>query len=278
MPDRIAYFPLDTQTDPVPDAAILDALAVAAGFGCRIHAVNLAVNVPPVASPLGGFMINVEGMARAVEERSRAACQRQTALIEGAASAGRVVAVVTREVGMGGAMSAAAAEARLFDLSLVPVASANTSPQDMAQALVFESGLPVLLVPEGASPAPLDHVAIAWDGSRVAARALQDALRLLQPGGRISVLTVKGEKALVGADPSGALAAALQARGHDAVAVSVALDGRPIAEAMQAGARDAGAALLAMGGFGHSRLRDFILGGATLGVLSDLRMPVLLSH
>jgi nucleotide-binding universal stress UspA family protein len=278
MPDRIAYFPLDTQTDPVPDAAILDALAVAAGFGCRIHAVNLAVNVPPVASPLGGFMINVEGMARAVEERSRAACQRQTALIEGAASAGRVVAVVTREVGMGGAMSAAAAEARLFDLSLVPVASANTSPQDMAQALVFESGLPVLLVPEGASPAPLDHVAIAWDGSRVAARALQDALRLLQPGGRISVLTVKGEKALVGADPSGALAAALQARGHDAVAVSVALDGRPIAEALQAGARDAGAALLAMGGFGHSRLRDFILGGATLGVLSDLRMPVLLSH
>jgi nucleotide-binding universal stress UspA family protein len=278
MPDRIAYFPLDTQTDPVPDAAILDALAVAAGFGCRIHAVNLAVNVPPVASPLGGFMINVEGMARAVEERSRAACQRQTALIEGAASAGRVVAVVTREVGMGGAMSAAAAEARLFDLSLVQVASANTSPQDMAQSLVFESGLPVLLVPEGASPAPLDHVAIAWDGSRVAARALQDALRLLQPGGRISVLTVKGEKALVGADPSGALAAALQARGHDAVAVSVALDGRPIAEAMQAGARDAGAALLAMGGFGHSRLRDFILGGATLGVLSDLRMPVLLSH
>jgi nucleotide-binding universal stress UspA family protein len=278
MSDRVAYLPLDTQADPLPDAAILSALAVAAGFGCKVHAVNLAVNVPPVASPVGGYMINVEGMARAVEERSRAACQRQTALIEGAPTARSVVAVATREVGMGGAMIAAAAEARLFDLSLVPVASGSTSPEDMAQALVFDSGLPVLLVPEGASAAPLDHVAIAWDGSRVAARALQDALRLLQPGGRISVLTVKGEKALAGSDPAGTLAAALRGRGHDAVAVSVALDGRPIADALQAGARDAGAKLLAMGGFGHSRLRDFILGGATLGVLSHLRMPVLLSH
>jgi nucleotide-binding universal stress UspA family protein len=278
MPDRIAYLPLDTQADPIPDAAILGALAIVAGFGCKIHAVNLAVDVPPVASPLGGFMINVEGMARAVEERSRAACQRQTALIEAAPTAGSVVAVVTRAVGMGGALSAAAAEARLFDLSLVPVASTSTAPQDMARALVFDSGLPVLLVPEAAKPASLDHIAIAWDGGRVAARALQDALRLLSPGGRISVLTVQGEKALAGTDPAGTLAAALQRRGHDAVAVSVALDGRRIAEALQDAAREAGAPLLAMGGFGHSRIRDFILGGATLGVLSQLKMPVLLSH
>jgi nucleotide-binding universal stress UspA family protein len=278
MPDRIAYLPLDTQADPIPDAAILGALAIAAGFGCKIHAVNLAVDVPPVASPLGGFMLNVEGMARAVEERSRATCQRQTELIEAAPTAGSVVAVVTRAVGMGGALSAAATEARLFDLSLVPVASTSTAPQDMARALVFDSGLPVLLVPEAAEPAPLDHIAIAWDGGRVAARALQDALRLLSPGGRISVLTVQGEKALAGTDPAGTLAAALQRRGHDAVAVSVALDGRRIAEALQDAAREAGAPLLAMGGFGHSRIRDFILGGATLGVLSQLRMPVLLSH
>jgi nucleotide-binding universal stress UspA family protein len=278
MADRIAYLPLDTQSDPVSDAAILTTLAVGAAFGCKVHVSNFAVNVPPVASPLGGFMINVEGMARAVEERSRAACQRQTALIEAAPTAGSVVAVTTREVGMGGVMSAAVAEARLFDLSLVPVPAGSTSPQDMAQALVFDSGLPVILVPEGAQPAPLDHIAIAWDGSRVAARALQDALGLLEPGGRISVLTVQGEKALAVTDLAGTLATALQRRGHDARAVTVALDGRPIAEALQTGARDAGAKLLAMGGFGHSRLRDFVLGGATLGVLSHLRMPVLISH
>jgi nucleotide-binding universal stress UspA family protein len=278
MPDRIAYLPLDTQSDPVAPAALLNAIAVAAAFGCKIHVSNFAVNVPPVASPLGGFMINVEGMARAVEERSRAACQRQTALIETAPSAGSVVAVATREVAMGGVQAAAVKEARLFELTLVPVVADNSSPQDLAQALVFDSGLPVLLVPEGAGPAPLDHVAVAWDGSRVAARALQDALRLLEPGGRISVLTVQGEKALGVSDLAGTLAAALRQRGHDANAVTISLDGRPIAEALQSGARDAGARLLAMGGFGHSRLRDFILGGATLGVLSQLRMPVLISH
>jgi nucleotide-binding universal stress UspA family protein len=223
-------------------------------------------------------MINVEGMARAVEERSRTACQRQTAVIQAAPTAASLSAVTTREVGMGAVMASAVAEARLFDLSLVPVPAGRSGPQDMAQALVFDSGLPVILVPEGAQPAPLDHIAIAWDGSRVAARALQDALRLLQPGGRISVLTVQGEKALAATDLAATLATALQRRGHDAVAVTVALDGRPIAEALQAGAQDAGARLLAMGGFGHSRLRDFILGGATLGVLSHLRMPVLLSH
>jgi nucleotide-binding universal stress UspA family protein len=278
MPDRIAYLPLDTQSEPVPDAAILSALAVGAAFGCKVHVSSFAVNVPPVASPLGGFMINIEGMARAVEERSRAACQRQTALVKAAPTAAGVVAVATREVDMGGVLSAAVAEARLFDLSLVPVPAGSTGPQDLAQALVFESGLPVILVPEGAQPAPLDHVAVAWDGSRVAVRALHDALRLLEPGGRISVLTVQDEKALAATDPAGTLAAALQQRGHDARAHTITLEGRPIGEALQASAGDLGARLLAMGGFGHSRLRDFILGGATLGVLSQLRMPVLLSH
>jgi nucleotide-binding universal stress UspA family protein len=278
MPDRIAYLPLDTQSDPVPETAILSALATGVAFGCKIHVSNFAVSVPPVASPLGGFMINVEGMARTIEERSRATCQRHAALIEAAPTAGSVVAVATRDVGMGGVLPAAAAEARLFDLSLIPVPTGSTSPQDMAQALVFDSGSPVILVPEATRPMPLDHVAIAWDGSRVAARALNDALHLLKPGGRISVLTVQGEKALAVTDLAGTLATALRLRGHDAVAVNVALEGRPIAEALQASAGASGAKLLAMGGFGHSRLRDFILGGATLGVLSHLRMPVLLSH
>jgi nucleotide-binding universal stress UspA family protein len=223
-------------------------------------------------------MINIEGMARAAEERARAECQRRKAVIEAAPAADRVVAAPIREITMGGAMGAAAVEARQFDLSLVPVPADGAGPQDMAQALVFDSGLPVILVPETAKAAPLDHIAVAWDGSRVAARALNDALHLLAPGGRVTVLTVHGEKALARDDLAGNLAATLRLRGYDAKAANIALDGRPIGEALQAGAREAGAGLLAMGGFGHSRFRDFVLGGATLGILSHLRMPVLLSH
>jgi nucleotide-binding universal stress UspA family protein len=217
-------------------------------------------------------------MARAAEERARVECQRRKAVIEAAPVADRVVASTIREITMGGAMGAAAIEARHFDLSLVPVPADGAGPQDMAQALVFDSGLPVILVPETAKSARLDHVAVAWDGSRVAARALNDALRLLVPGGRVTVLTVHGEKALAAEDLAGNLAATLRLRGYDAKSANIALDGRPIGEALQAGAKEAGAGLLAMGGFGHSRFRDFILGGATLGILSHLRMPVLLSH
>jgi nucleotide-binding universal stress UspA family protein len=60
--------------------------------------------------------------------------------------------------------------------------------------------------------------------------------------------------------------------------VDIALDKRSISTALQEAALSEGAKLLAMGGFGHSRLRDFVLGGATKGVLSDLRLPLLLSH
>jgi nucleotide-binding universal stress UspA family protein len=278
MPDRIAYLPLDGQNDSTTDPAILAAVAVGAAFGCKLHVTNFTVDVPPVASPLGGFMINIEGMARAAEERARAECQRRKAMIEAAPAADCVVAVTIREIAMGGVMGAAAVEARQFDLSLVPVPADGAGPQDMAQALVFDSGLPVILVPETAKAAPLDHIAVAWDGSRVAARALNDALHLLAPGGRVTVLTVHGEKALAREDLAGNLAATLRLRGYDAKAANIALDGRPIGEALQAGAREAGAGLLAMGGFGHSRFRDFVLGGATLGILSHLRMPVLLSH
>jgi nucleotide-binding universal stress UspA family protein len=107
---------------------------------------------------------------------------------------------------------------------------------------------------------------------------LCDALPLLAAGGRVSVVTVQDEKSLSGSGIAHALAAALERRGYAAKAVNIALDGRTIATALQDTALSEGAQLLAMGGFGHSRLRDFILGGATKGVLSDLRLAVLLSH
>ncbi len=74
------------------------------------------------------------------------------------------------------------------------------------------------------------------------------------------------------------LASSLDVRGYDAKADDLTLDGRSIATALQDAALAEGAQILAMGGFGHSRMRDFILGGATKGVLADLRLPVLLAH
>ena len=265
MPDRVAYIPLNTYPEAAPDDAILGAISFAGALGCKVHVSTFAVDIPSVGSPLGGYLINVEGMARAAEERSRAECKRLQALVEKTGSAGLGVSVTSHEVVMGGTPSSAATEARYFDLSLVPWSAEAVATQDMAQSLVFGSGLPVILVPPTTATGTVEHIAIAWDESRVAARALGGALWILPPGGKVSVLTVHDEKALTGAGLAQTLASSLDLRGYDAKAVDLTLDGRNIATALQDAALAEGAQLLVMGGFGHSRMRDFILGGATKG-------------
>lgn len=278
MPDRLASIPLVTYPEPVPDAAILAGLDLARVLGCRAEVTAYAVDIPAVAAPLGNFLINVDALARSAEERSRADCDRIAALVAGHASGTDAVHFTRRQAQPGVMAEHATRAARYGDLALVPCAPDVLAAQEMAQALIFGAGVPVILVPSTASVDRLDHIAVAWDESRVAARALGDALCLLSPGGRVSVLTVRDEKALSGADIAERLAATLVARGYVAAPVSLTLDGRSIGVALQEAAMGAGAQLLAMGGFGHSRLRDFILGGATTGVLADLRLPVLMAH
>lgn len=275
MPKPIAYLPLDTYPEAAPDAAVQAALAGARALGAGLHVSAFAVDIPPMAKSFGGYLMDADGLARAAEERSLQEASRLSAMVE---RAGTGAEVIVHRCLLGGAQSHAAGEARYFDLAVLPWAADHQGSQDMAQALVFEAGVPVVLVPPGTGEGRVDHIAIAWDESRVAARALNEALRFLPAGGRISVLTVGDEKALARQGIAHLLAKALEARGYGATAVEVALQGRPIGLALQQAALDAGAQMLAMGGFGHSRLRDFILGGATKGVLSDLRLPVLLAH
>ncbi|OZA19184.1 MAG: universal stress protein UspA [Rhodobacterales bacterium 17-64-5] len=278
MPQRLAYLPLNTYPEAAPDPAILAAAGFAAALGCGLEVSAFAVDVPPTASPIGGYFFNVESLARSAEERSAAECARLHALVQEWAAGKLAINVTLRKAMLGAALDAAAAEARLHDLAVLPWAADTLSAQDMAQALVFGAGVPVILVPQTARAASVGHMTIAWDGSRVAARALGDALPLLAAGGRVTVVTVTGEKALGTSGLATALVASLQRRGYSAGAASISLAGRPIATALQETALASGADLLAMGGFGHSRLRDFILGGATKGVFADLRLPVLLSH
>lgn len=275
---RIAYMPLATYPEAIADEAIAAATALAGSLGCALSVTTFEVHLPRKSSGLGDLLIDIPGLVQASEERSRAECQRLEALVRRGATSHLNVQCLTRKVPWGAELDDAAMEARYFDLTLLPWTGETVAAQDMAQAVIFGSGRPAILVPPKARPAPLEHIAIAWDGSRVAARALGDTLPLLTEGGRISVLTVRDEKPLSGPDPAGALASSLQKRGFNAAPVESALGKRTIAEALQDTALSNGAQLLAMGGFGHSRIRDFVLGGATKGILAQLRLPILLSH
>jgi nucleotide-binding universal stress UspA family protein len=278
VPHRVAYLPLNTYPETAPDPAVLAAVNFAMALGCGLHVSTFALDVPKTGSAVSGYLINVEGMVRVAEERSKAECARLQALIKGAFGEERDLSLCSHTAMMGAALDAASTEARVFDLVILPWAAESLSTQDLAQSVVFGAGVPVILVPARTVPRSIDHIAVAWDGSRVAARALCDALPLLSTGGRISVVTVQGEKSLGNSGLAQNLAASLERRGYATRAIDISLDGRSIANALQDAAIAEGAQLLAMGGFGHSRLRDFILGGATKGVFSDLRLAALLSH
>lgn len=275
-----AFVPLVTYPDPNSPATAANAAAFAAHIDAKLHAVALNADIPAVSNVLARLLMNLPEMIREAEELSR---RQGRHLLDAVREKALVmdVAVATQEVGAPLAFfgEAAAGHARYHDLSLVGWSSANPTSRMVAEAVIFGSGRPAVLMPETSPQAiKLDRVAIAWDGSRVAARAAADSFPFLQLASTIHVLTVGDEKPLTEANAGARMAGSLRERGFPAEAVAVTGHGRPIAETLQRQAVDMECGLLVMGGYGHSRVRDFVLGGATEGVLSDLTMPVLLSH
>jgi nucleotide-binding universal stress UspA family protein len=176
--------------------------------------------------------------------------------------------------------------ARLADLAIVGQYNPDDPESFVAgqfiENLVLSSGRPVLVVPYAGEFAGIgSHVLIAWDGSREATRALQDALPFLCRAKQVTVLTIN---ALNGEPPSSRLPgsdiATIISR-HGANVVTQEIDGVadvPIGETILSHAADIGADLLVMGCYGHSRWREIILGGATRSILKSMTIPVLMSH
>jgi nucleotide-binding universal stress UspA family protein len=171
-------------------------------------------------------------------------------------------------------------EARLRDLTIVPAISEGTNYLWYAESIVFGSGRPVLLLPQRshARELALDTVVIAWDGSRPAARAVADALPFLERAKTVRIVTVLNEKELSSESPAAELSKYLERRGIDATPDCIDAAGRRIGEILSSYLTSNQADLLVMGAYGHSRLREFILGGATRSMLSNPPLPILLSH
>lgn len=134
------------------------------------------------------------------------------------------------------------------------------------------SGRPVVVVPEGYdAQARHSHAALAWDGSRAAARALSDSLRLLEAQGKVSVLTVGEVPELE--------ALMVHLSRHDVDALHHGWpDGHAVASSILSYCDRHDPSLLVMGAYEHSKFREDLLGGLTVSILRDIRIPVLLSH
>ncbi len=170
---------------------------------------------------------------------------------------------------------------RLSDLTVIarPSAEEEGGLTTTFDAALFDSGRPVLLVP-GAPVADLGTaVAIAWDRSCEAARAVGAALPLLTAASKVVILTAREMAGESGSEvePS-ELATYLALHGVDARTWAFVPGPGSLGSALLEEAGKAEANLLVMGAYGHSRLREMVLGGVTRSILADADMPVFLMH
>ena len=119
---------------------------------------------------------------------------------------------------------------------------------------------------------------LCWDGSRAASRAIGDAVPLLQKAGRVEVVIVTNERGkqdeIEGADMGEHLAR----HGLNIEVEQIVLGDIDVADVILSHAADAGTDFIVMGGYGHSRLREFVLGGVTRNIFRSMTAPVLMSH
>jgi nucleotide-binding universal stress UspA family protein len=170
---------------------------------------------------------------------------------------------------------------RLRDLTIVPVPEGDCFDQWYAESIIFGSGRPTVVLPhtrKRTGSFALDTVIVAWDFSRPATRAIADAMAILEKAKRVCVLTVTKEKAIDTRRSGAELAKHLARHSVDVVLDEVDAKGRGIGDVFEAHVTYRNADLLVMGAYGHSRIREFILGGATKRMLARPPVPIFLSH
>jgi nucleotide-binding universal stress UspA family protein len=171
--------------------------------------------------------------------------------------------------------------ARLYDLTVVlqPERSYSTYDNMIPQAILFNSGGPMLMVPY-IHRGPLDgrHVGIAWDGSRLAARALRDAMPFLTAAETVTVIAVNEDRENAGEVSLDQLVSHLARRNIKTRTERLTADQGNVHGTILSIAADSSIGLLVMGGYGHSRFQERILGGVTRGMFDSMTVPVLMSH
>jgi nucleotide-binding universal stress UspA family protein len=177
-------------------------------------------------------------------------------------------------------------QARYADLVVLsqsdPELSGPNLLRKLPEHLVLHGSRPVLLVPYAGRYTHIDqHALVAWDGSRAATRAVTDALPLLLKSQRVTlaVFNAEAQYGVHGEQPGADIALYLARHGVQVeVTQQTAPSGLDIGNALLSLAADIGADLLVMGGYGHQRWREIVLGGATRRVLQSMTLPVLMAH
>jgi len=259
------------------DAAAAYAVSVAKTFDA--HLAGIAFAYEPVLPAIVGGGIPESVIEEQREENEKAA---KSAVAQFEATA-KDVKHETRMVpaSLAGAADTFGEIARVFDLAIVGQSERDrVGPEELiVEGALFGSGRPILVVPaDYQGGMRLDRVLVCWNGGRNAARATANALPFLRRANAVEIVTV-GTEASAPAETSAAdLSGHLARHGITADVKRIEPGNLKVSAAILNYAAKSGAGMLVMGGYGHSRLREFILGGTTRGVLAAMTVPTLMSH
>ncbi|HEY2211530.1 MAG TPA: universal stress protein [Bradyrhizobium sp.] len=264
--------------------AVVDgAVSLAATHAAHLDAVSIGYERATVGLPFDGGA----AVAAVFElERERALVRAEAALAvfeTEARTAGISYGVKALADIPADAAAAIGASTRLYDLAIVlqPEPDRATFDNTIAQEILFQSGGPVLFIPyTHKGPFEPRRIGIAWDGSHVAARALRDAAPFLSRLSRTDAITIMclNEEQVPADATSAMLAAHLGRHGLTARIERMSAGRSEIQPAILSIAADTGLDLIVMGGYGHSRLQERVLGGVTRGMLQSMTVPTLMSH
>jgi nucleotide-binding universal stress UspA family protein len=255
------------------------AISIAKIFGAHIEGVGFIYEPVIPGSLLGGIPTDLIEAQR--EENTKAARAAVSRFEAAAGAAGLSAETRILDASVAGAADLFGRIARRFDIAVVGQArpKEGASEELLIEGALFESGRPVVVVPfVQAQGLTLERVLVCWDGSRPATRAIADALPFLQRAKAVEIVAVSGERGkgreLVGTN----MARHLARHGLNVELKRVSAGDVDVPSAIRSYAIDGGADFMVMGGYGHSRLREFILGGVTRTILSSTTIPVLMSH
>jgi len=266
--------------DTNPAAAARVDFAIALADRHQAHLTGLYVQPPPNVP--GYVLAQIPAEARAVhDDATRELEDRARERFEEAVRRnGATDRAEWRSVD-GHPTSVAALHARYCDLMLIgqtdPDAEAWIQPEP--DAMVLMSGRPMLIVPYAFRPtAPGGHVVVAWNAGREAARAVADAMPILETADKVTVLSVNPDPYSMGDEPGADIALHLARHGIKAEAAHIRSDSIDPADALLSRVSDLGGDMIVMGGYGRTRLRELVLGGVTRKILQEMTVPVLMSH
>lgn len=271
---------LKLETDPTRDRSLDYAISVAQACGAHVTAMAFCDPIGFPQYPIPAMPTSVLSNIAAEKDReARAAISR----FEDAAKSHKISfdheLVMHR---LPRSAEAFAVKARRADLSIVQQTEVRDDDNEaMIEAVLFDSGRPVLIVPYIQRDAfRLEHIVCCWDGSSTAARAVNDARPLLKRAKKVEILVIANEKTQDSRHQASGEGIVNHLKRHEIGATLKTLQAPDVdvGNAILSYIAEQGADVVVMGGYGHSRLREFVLGGVTRTILSSMTAPIFMSH